>query len=62
MPDPDVERRGLGLSIVTQIAEGHGGSLAMLPGKDGVGTTVVLWLPLDETAGSTPEGSPFTDS
>lgn len=62
MPDPDVERRGLGLSIVTQIAEGHGGSLAMLPGKDGVGTTVVLWLPLDETAGFTPEGSPFTDS
>jgi signal transduction histidine kinase len=62
MPDHHGERRGLGLSIVTQIAEGHGGSLATHPGKDGVGTTMVLWLPLEEAAGAVPQGSPFTDS
>ncbi|MBK9178991.1 MAG: HAMP domain-containing histidine kinase [Acidimicrobiales bacterium] len=35
---------GLGLAIVRQVAEGHGG-LVRLHSREGVGTHVVLWLP-----------------
>ena len=36
---------GLGMSIVQQIVEGHGGTLA-LASEPGQGTTVSVWLPL----------------
>jgi len=64
LPDEPGERVGLGLSIVNQIAEGHGGSLASFQGRSGKGTTMVMWLPTeaDGDRGATPEGSPFTDS
>lgn len=55
------DRVGLGLSIVTQIAESHGGSLASLPGKDGLGTTMVVWIPVGNDDSRPPETSPFTD-
>lgn len=56
-PDPD-DRIGLGLSIVTQIAEGHGGSLATFSGTGGQGTTQVIWIPTDETSDRPPQQSP----
>jgi signal transduction histidine kinase len=56
--DPD-DRIGLGLSIVTQIAEGHGGSLATFPGPQGNGTTQVVWVPTDKASGEPPKGSPI---
>jgi signal transduction histidine kinase len=37
-------RSGLGLPIVRQIAERHGGSVALASGE-GTGSTFVLWLP-----------------
>ncbi len=53
---------GLGLSIVTQIAEAHGGALASFPGRGGEGATMVVWIPT-ETAGEAPPGvSPFTNA
>lgn len=62
LPEDPGDRVGLGLSIVTQIAEGHGGSLATFPGKDGKGTTMVIWLPTEDSGERTPERSPFTDT
>lgn len=62
LPDEPGARIGLGLSIVTQIAEGHGGSLAAFSGKDGVGTTMVVWLPENGRDGQPPISSPFTDT
>lgn len=62
MPEEQGDRVGLGLSIVTQIAEGHGGSLASFPGRDGTGTTMVIWMPLKDEVGRPPEISPFTDT
>jgi signal transduction histidine kinase len=56
------EQIGLGLSIVTQIAEGHGGKLASFPGKDGTGTTMVVWIPTETAEESPPDSSPFTDT
>ncbi len=41
----DARRSGLGLSIVRQIAERHGGRVA-LASEPGVGSTFVVWLPL----------------
>ena len=45
----DGPRTGLGLAIVRQIAESHGGSVAV-HSRDGEGSTFVLWLP--ERSGS----------
>lgn len=62
LPEDPGDRVGLGLSIVTQIAEGHGGSLATFPGKDGIGTTMVIWLPTEDSGERPPARSPFTDT
>jgi signal transduction histidine kinase len=62
LPDGPGDRVGLGLSIVTQIAEGHGGALASFSGKGEQGTTMVMWLPREGAAGSPPRSSPFTDT
>ncbi len=45
-------RSGLGLAIVRQIAEGHGGrvTLASIPGQ---GSTFVIWLPRRDVAAAT---------
>ena len=56
--NPD-ERIGLGLSIVTQIAESHGGRLATFPGPGGSGTTQVVWIPTDDSGESPPAESPI---
>jgi len=61
LPSDPGDRDGLGLSIATQIAEGHGGSLATFAGKGEVGTTMVIWLPGADRQGSPPAQSPFTD-
>lgn len=47
-------RRGLGLSIVRQVVEAHGGSLTAHRGQVG-GSTMVMWLP---AAGAEIESSP----
>ena len=60
LPEDESSRVGLGLSIVTQIAEGHGGSLASFPGRGGAGTTMVVWLPTEDSTGEPPSASPFT--
>lgn len=48
------DRIGFGLSIVTQIAEGHGGRLASFPGPGGGGTTQVVWIPIEGVAAADP--------
>lgn len=51
---------GLGLSIVTQIAEAHEGQMRSYPGRGGTGTAMVVWIPLDgDTDGEPPAKSPF---
>lgn len=55
------DRAGLGLTIVDQIARGHGGTLATFSGIGGQGTTMVLWLPTRDDAGLPPQETPFTD-
>lgn len=54
------DRVGLGLAIVTQIVEGHGGSLGTFAGMGGQGTTMVMWLPTREGLGAPPQVTPFT--
>jgi signal transduction histidine kinase len=44
---------GLGLAIVRQIAESHGGQIR-LQSKPGVGSSFVIWLPVDPAAELTP--------
>lgn len=60
--EEDGAQVGLGLSIVTQIAEAHGGSLSSFPGSEG-GATMVVWIPTetsaDASAGDPPGVSPF---
>ena len=52
-------RSGLGLSIVEQVAQLHGGSFAVFSGQHGGrGTTTVIWLPTDTTAGPPPGENP----
>jgi signal transduction histidine kinase len=56
------DRIGLGLAIVTQIADGHGGDLVAHPGPAGEGTAMVMWLPTGSGEdGAPPTMSPFTD-
>ena len=63
LPDePEGGRVGLGLSIVEQIAESHGGRLVSSPGKGGRGTIMTVWLPIGTAEGLHPAGSPFTDT
>jgi signal transduction histidine kinase len=62
LPTDIGDRVGLGLSIVTQVAEAHGGSLASFPGNEGIGATMVVWIPLGDDASEVPDASPFIDS
>jgi signal transduction histidine kinase len=43
---------GLGLPIAKNVMEGHGGGVE-IESQVGQGTTVVMWLPREEAAGST---------
>lgn len=56
--DASYGQPGLGLSIVTQIAEEHGGALAAFPGREGQGTLMVVWLPAAGAEGDPPAHSP----
>lgn len=58
-PEPG-DRIGLGLSIVTQIAQSHGGSLATF--NNDPGTSMVIWLPFGNESGEPPTVNPFTVS
>lgn len=51
---------GLGLSIVERVADAHGGVLASFPGSSGKGTTMVLWVPTEQSQGTHPNNSPLT--
>ncbi len=51
---------GLGLSIVTQIAEAHGGALSSFSGKE-EGATMVVWIPTEQAGEAPPSVSPFTN-
>jgi len=62
LPAEPEDRIGLGLSIVTQIAEAHGGALDSYAGSDELGTTMVVWLPTEDAAASHPKANPFTNS
>lgn len=59
LPEEPGDRIGLGLSIVTQIASGHGGDLASFAGIDGTGTTMVIWLPTERQSGEIPSLNPL---
>ena len=50
---------GLGLSIVEQVAQLHGGKFAVFPrNAQGRGSTTVIWLPTDTTTGPPPVENP----
>jgi orotate phosphoribosyltransferase len=44
--DEDETGMGLGLSVVRSVAQGHGGSVRIEDGDGGVGTRVVVEIPL----------------
>lgn len=52
------DRIGLGLSIVTQIAESHGGALHTFNGPGGSGTTQLVWIPTSDASGDPPDQPP----
>jgi signal transduction histidine kinase len=58
--EPEGGRIGLGLSIVEQIAEAHEGALVSTPGRDGVGTTMTVWIPAPGAEGPLPDRPSFT--
>ncbi len=57
----DRHRSGLGLAIVRQIAEAHGGRVE-LDSAPGRGSTFVVWLPVGEGSGATPTRPPLSAS
>lgn len=62
LPDDADDRVGLGLSIVTQVAESHGGALTSYPGRGGRGATMVIWLPTGAGGQNHPDRTPFTNT
>ncbi len=56
------DRIGLGLSIVIQIAQSHGGSLSSFAGRGGAGTAMVVWIPIGNDENQPPGTNPFTDT
>lgn len=48
---PDARRSGLGLAIVRQIAESHGGRVSLFS-DDGEGSTFIIWLPVSRPPAS----------
>lgn len=57
---PDSENIGLGLSIVSQIADAHGGRLASFPGTEASGTNMVVWIPTEDSGPEPPASTPFS--
>lgn len=51
--DADRPRRGLGLAVVRQVAEAHGG-LVQLTSSVGEGSTFVVWIPHNRGASNSP--------
>lgn len=58
LPQDMIDQVGLGLSIVTQIAEAHGGALANFDRAGGPGTMMVVWLPTDSSSETPPQTGP----
>ncbi len=61
LPDDPGDRIGLGLSIVTQIAQGHGGGLGSFSGVGDRGTTMVVWLPTEQPSDAIPTTNPLQE-
>lgn len=56
---PESDNIGLGLSIVSQIAQAHGGELASFPDSEGTGTNMVVWIPTADSGAEPPASTPF---
>ena len=54
--DADRPRRGLGLAVVRQVAEAHGGTIG-LRSEAGGGSAFWVWIPVDRDTGATPPSS-----
>ena len=60
LPEEGLESGGgLGLSIVAQIAQAHGGILSAYPADRNGGTHMIVWLPDDISDGGPPDASPL---